>query len=237
MKTMTTSNLPQKCWIFEKGQYILKSVMLPELPYVDLEYEPILKSNGIPYRKTSKDFYFPNPKEFLEYWNPEVGIEEKELTLPLFAKMPDGSYKYCEKKYSQNILTDETLEAARETEKFVEQEVDDYDQILREVQHYKFAKEKLADGVAVVCISRDTPYDSIYEINMNHEMFTILRPYDSIYLSNWVAIFNMNKVVPNGCITLQVPTHIAGFVIGKGGSNINAWAREIGVKKIQVIPI
>ena len=237
MKTMTTSNLPQKCWIFEKGQYILKSVMLPELPYVDLEYEPILKSNGIPYRKTSKDFYFPNPKEFLEYWNPEVGIEEKELTLPLFAKMPDGSYKYCEKKYSQNILTDETLEAARETEKFVEQEVDDYDQILREVQHYKFAKEKLADGVAVVCISRDTPYDSIYEINMNHEMFTILRPYDSIYLSNWVAIFNMNKVAKNGYLTLQVPKHVAGVFIGKNASTLHAWAEEIGVKKIQVIPI
>lgn len=236
MKTMTASNLPKNCWIFEKRRYILKGVRLSELPYVDLEYEAILKSNRIPYRKTSKEFYFPNPKEVLEYWNPEV-FEEKELTLPLFAKMPDGSYAYCEKNYSQNVPTVETIEAAQEIEKFVEQEINDYDQILHEVHYYQFAKNKLADNVAVVCLSSNTPYTSIYEINMNHERFTILRPHSGIYLSDWVAIFNMAKVAPNGYITLQVPKHIAGFVIGKAGSNINSWAREIGVKKIQVIPI
>lgn len=239
MKTMTTSNLPQKCWIFEKRRYILKGGMLPKLPYVNLEYEAILKSNGIPYRKTLKvsdSILFPDSKEVYEYWNPEV-FEEKELTLPLFAKMPDGSYTYCEKNYSANVPTDETIEAARKTEKFVEQEIEDYDQILREVQHYKFAKEKLADNVAVVCISSDTPYTSIYEINMNHENFKILRVPGRIYLSDWVAIFNMNKIVPNSYITLQVPQHIAGVAIGRSGTNIQAWAKEIGVKKIQVIPI
>ena len=239
MKTMTTSNLPQKCWIFEKGRYILKGGMLPKLPYVNLKYEAILKSNGIPYRKTLKvsdSILFSDSKEVYEYWNPEV-FEEKELTLPLFAKMPDGSYKYCEKNYSANVPTDDTIEAAQKTQEFLEEEMFNYNQILREVQDYKFAKEKLADSIAVACISTNTPYVSIYEINMNHERFMILRPWSCIDLSDWVAIFNMNKIVQNGYITLQVPKHIAGLVIGQGGTNIKAWAEKIGVKKIQVIPI
>lgn len=243
MRTMTTSNLPQNCWIFDKRRYIFKGV-LSGLPYIDLEYEAILKSNGIPYRKTLKvsdSILFSDSKEVYEYWNPEV-FEEKKLTLPLFAKMPNGSYKYCEKNYSEKVPTVETIEAAQKTKKFVEQQIENYEEILHEVQRYKFAKEKLADKDAVVCISYTTPFDdppftSIYEINMNHENFKILRVPGSNYISGWIAIFNMNKVVPNGCITLQVPTHIAGFVIGKGGSNIKAWAREIGVKKIQVVPI
>lgn len=240
MKTMTTTKLPQKCWIFFKRRYTLKDMFLPELPYVGLEYEAILKSNGIPYRKTLKvsdSILFSESEEVCEYWNPEVGFEEEELTLPLYARMPDGSYKYCEKNYSQNVPTDETVKAAKETNKFVEQEVDNYNQILREVHHYQFAKEKLADNIAVVCISGDTPFTSIYEINMNHERFKVLRPLKRIYLSNWVAIFNMNKVAPNGYLTLMVPKHIAGAIIGVGGCNINFWAEEIGVKKIQVIPI
>lgn len=245
MKTMTASNLPEKCWLFSKNRYIPFGKKFPKLPYVDLEFEDILKSNGIPYRKTLKDLhslFLSELKEVCEYWNPEV-FEEEEFTLPLFAKLPNGSYMFCEKNYSEKVPTVETIQAAQKTEKFVEQQIENYEEILREVQRYKFAKEKLADNVAVVCISSNTPYTSIYEINMNHERFTIFRPYSfrpyggGICFSDWVAIFNMNKVVPNGCITLQVPTHIAGFVIGKGGSNIKAWAREIGVKKIQVVPI
>lgn len=238
MREITRASLPQKCWIFKKGRHILESVMLPELPYVNLEYESILKSNGIPYRKTLKvlNSILFSEKEVYEYWNSEV-FEEKELTLPLFARMPDGSYKYCEKNYSGNVPTAETIEAAQKTQEFLEQEMFNYNQILREVQHYKFAKEKLADSIAVACISTNTPYVSIYEINMNHERFMILRPWSCIDFSDWVAIFDMNKIVQNGYITLQVPKHIAGLVIGQGGTNIKAWAEKIGVKKIQVIPI
>lgn len=236
MKKMTTLNLPQNCWIFYKGRYILKGKVLSELPYVGLEYEAILKSKGIPYRKTLKEFCFSNSKEVLEYWNPEV-FEEKENSLPLVAKLPDGSYMSCEKNYSANITTDETIEAAREIEKFVEQEINDYKQILREVHHYRFAKEKLSGSVAVVCISSNMPYTSIYEININHESFMIFRPYVGIYLSDWVAIFNMNKVAKNGYITLQVPKHVAGVFIGKNASNLHSWETELKVKKIQVFPI
>lgn len=236
MKKMTTLNLPQNCWIFDKGRYILKGKLLSELPYVGLEYEAILKSNGIPYRKTLKEFCFSNSKEVLEYWNPEV-FEEKEISLPLVAKLPDGSYMSCKKNYSEKVPTNETIEAAREIEKFVELKVYDYDQILREVYHYQFAKEKLADSVAVVCISSNTPYTSVYEVNMNYERFMIFRPYVGIYLSDWVAIFNMNKVAKNGYLTLQVPKHVAGVFIGKNASNLHSWERELKVKKIQVFPI
>lgn len=234
---ITTSNLPNTCWIFKKNLYMLKGKDLSKLPYITLEYEAILKANGIPYRKISKEYNFSYSIEVLEYWNPEV-FEEENLTLPLFAALPDGSYSYCEKTYSGKVATDNTIKAAQATKKFVEQEIDKYKQALREVRHYKFAKEKLADKVAVVCISSDTPYCSIYDIEVNHENFKIFRPYWLLGgFSDWVAIFNMKKVAPNGYITLQVPKHIANAFIGKGGSTITAWAKEIGVKKIQVISI
>lgn len=35
-------------------------------------------------------------------------------------------------------------------------------------------------------------------------------------------------------IYLDVPKHIAGLIIGKNHSNINAWAEAIGVKEIHV---
>lgn len=238
MNTMTLLNLPQKCWIFEKGIYQLHGDIFPELPYVDLQYEPILKAHNIPYRKSVRNRYgFLNTfTDVCEYWNPKV-YEEKDLSLPLFAKMPDGSYRYCEKNYTAKVPTDETIIATKETEKFVKAEISKYEETLCEVHHYSFAKEKLADGVAVVCLFYDTSYNSIYKISMNHENFTILRVSGPIFFSDWVAIFNMNKVAKNGYLTLQVPKHIAGLVIGRNGTNINAWAREIGVKEIHVVPI
>lgn len=235
MKTTTTSNSPQKCWIFEKGRYILKGGILPELPYVNLEYEAILKSNGIPYQKTLKvsdSILFPGLKEVCEYWNPEV-FKEKEITLPLFAKMPDGSYLYCKKNYSSNVFTDETIEAARETEKFVEQEVIGYEGILHEVEVYQLAKKCLSGSIAQLSYKPGLSIYPIEDIEMNHDRFKIFR----LHNSDWIAIFDMNKIVPNGYLTLQVPKHIAGAIIGKGGFNINSWARDLKVKKIQVIPI
>lgn len=240
MKTLTTTLLPERCWIHLKKRYILKGMTLPELPYIDLEYEGILKFYGIPYRKVTKySPYFNDDKikEVCEYWHPEIGLTEKELSLPLFASVGGNSYWYCQKNYSEKILSSESIEAAEETEKFVQKQVNDYMQILREVNHYQFAKNQLSGQLVTVCISRDTPFDPIYEINMNHDNFKILRVPGRICLSDWIAIFDMNKIVPNGYLTIQVPKHIAGFVIGKAGANIQAWAKAIGVKKIQVIPM
>lgn len=236
MKMMTTTILPEKCWIFSKGRYILRGFpSLPQLPCVHLEYEDLLKHLGIPYRRVIRQSYFTS-QEVCEYWNPDVGLNERDLSLPLLAEI-NGSYRYCERNYSEKVLTDETIEAASKTQKIVSAAIHDYLQILEEVDNYRFAQEQLSGEASTVCFSSGTPYSSVYNISVNHDNFKILRILGYRGLLDYVAIFDMNKIVPNSCITLQVPSHLAGFVIGKRGRNIQAWAEEIGVKKIQVIPI
>ena len=106
MKTMPLTTLPEKCWIFFKGRYVLRNDNLPKLPWIGLEYERFLKFYNIPYRKVVKKSFSPfstNSEVVCEYWNPETGLEEEDLSLPLYAQIGD-SYRYCEKKYSEKIL-------------------------------------------------------------------------------------------------------------------------------------
>ena len=44
---------------------------------------------------------------------------------------------------------------------------------------------------------------------------------------------NMLKKLQN--LTLFVPGDIAGYIVGKGGCNIERWKKELGVKKITVV--
>jgi hypothetical protein len=235
MKNLCKNTLPDNCWIFEKRQYRYHGKNFLQLPYVNSEYECILKDLGIPYRKLSK-WYSNEFTEVCEYWSTEM-FEETERTLPLLAKMPDGSYIYCEKNYTGKVPTEETVNAALETEQFIRIELEKYKKKLLLKKHYNFAKQQLADNIATVCISTDTPYTNFYDIKMNNEHFKILRVYGKFYFTDWVAILDMNKICSGGLINLHVPKDIAGLVIGKSGTNIQSWAREIGVKKIQVIPI
>lgn len=230
-------NLPE-CWIHRKRRFILESQTSHEsLPYVTLEYERILKAHNIPYRKTTRFDIF-SEEEVLEFWNPEVGLEEEDLTLPLYAAMSDYSYQPCYKYHTEKFPTAKCIKAAKETEVFINDKINEYDQILREVRHYRFAKEKLADGVVTVCFSDITPYVHYYDIEMNHDHFKIFRiPKDIGSDSDWVVIFNMNKVARNGYLTIQVPKRIAGFAIGKNGGNLYFMKEMLGVKKITVIPI
>ncbi len=239
-KFTSLSNLPAKCWIFENRTYRLKNTvanMSSRLPYVDLKYEGILKSYKIPYRKVLTDTISMGKNTsttVCEYWNPEC-FNEEEITLPLFAKVSDG-FIYCERLHTEKCPTNASIEAAMKTKEFVEEEINKYEEILRQVYHYQFAKNKLDGKVATVCISTNTPYNYLYDINMNHDNFKIIRVPNYFGYSDWVAIFDMNQVPKNGYLTLDVPKHIAGRVIGRSASNIKEWAKEIGVKKIQVVP-
>jgi len=231
MQTILYSNLPQKCFIHENKRYTLKGIIPDELPFVNLKYENILKANNIPYRK--KLNYLNT--EICEYWNPTVPLKESILSLPLFAKVGNG-YVYCNKQHSTSIISSETIEAARETEKFIWQEIDNYEMILREVEQYKTAKSLLEGRIATFNFGfpiTSYPYSGQIDIDMNKDMFRVLFIPHSI----WFAIFDMNKIEPNGYITLKVPKDKVGLAIGKGGSNIKYWAEKIGVKKINVVPI
>lgn len=246
MQTIPTTKLPKEYWLHRNKRYLLRGVILSQLPYAALEYENILKANHIPYRKITR---FVNPynndtEDVLEYWNPEVGFEEGNLTLPLYAEMPNFSYRYCQKNYTQKVPTEECIKAAKKTELFIKNEIREYEQILRKVRHYEFAKEQLADNVVTVCSSNVTPYTSSYDIEMNNDHFILLRVPDSIIRvpktiidSEWVVICNMNKIAQNGYLTIRIPKDLAGFAIGRNGSNVRYWKEILGVKKINVVPV
>lgn len=269
MKMTTTNKLPTSgCWIHENKRYRC-TLPIASLPYVDAEYEGILKAHDIPYRKfvqtITKHFGELSSKEICEYWNPGV-FEENDLSLPLYATMPDGSYYYCGKNYSEKVITSDTSIAAKKTQKFVEEKIEEYKKILQEVELYKLAKSAIGDGIAEMCYSEQlsgitesatiqvplkTPintycfgilldteeFDTIsyyyYDFNMNHDSYKIVKSPRTY----WVAIFNMNKIASNGHITLKVPKQIAGLIIGREHSNINGWAKVIGVEEINVVPI
>lgn len=236
MQTQKTQ-LPKKFWLYSKKRYFLKGVQSLELPFVDLEYERILKSNGIPYRKVIRDVYdnfiTNKPKEVCEYWDPNFGLKEEEFSLPLFAQV-GTTYKYCEKNYTEKVPTLESIQKAIETAYFVQDKIDEYDEIMKQVELYRLLKEQLSGKTSKMwnVSAFDFPQSLRDGIHMNHDDFKL------IMLSySWVGIFDMNKIVPNECLYLEVPKHIAGLVIGKGGANIKNWAKELGVKRIQVIPI
>ena len=254
MKMTTTKNLPTTgCWIHENNRYRC-TLDISSLPYVDSKYECILNAHDIPYRKFVKSsndhFGGISLKEFCEYWNPNV-FEEKEVSLPLYAKMPDSSYYYCKKNYFQKAPTIDTIKAAKVTEKFIEEKIEEYENVLCEVSRYTFAKKQLNGGIVKMCIS-----DELWEIAKCDSIF-VNEPYFSGYISYysgyicmnndfyiimglrntpWVAIFNMHKIDTNGHITISVPNQIAGILIGRNHANIKAWAKVIGVKEIHVIP-
>lgn len=58
--------------------------------------------------------------------------------------------------------------------------------------------------------------------------------------TNYVTIFNMNKIVADrkhSHIHIEVPNYIVGKVIGRNHSRIRYWAETVGVKEIHVIPV
>ena len=232
MQTILYSDLPKKCFIHENKRYLLKGVIPPELPFVNSKYENILKANNIPYRKISDYFN----EEVCEYWNPEFSLHETVISLPLFAKVR-GGYVYCNKEPSIPIPSSETIEAAKKTQKFVRQEINNYELILTQVHQYQIVKLVL-DG-SIANFNFGFPGRSIFDypneinLDMNKDNFKVL----FIPRTQWFAIFDMNRIAPNGYITLEVPKDQVGLAIGRNGSNIKYWAEKIGVKKINVIPI
>lgn len=243
MKMNTTNTLPKNgCWIFENRRYRC-SLDVFQFPRVDAKYECVLKEHNIPYRKFSestKDYFGRvTTLEFCEYWNSDV-YETKEVVLPLYAKMPDNSYHYCERSYSENVPTLETITAAEKLKGFVDSKVEDYEQLLRKNEEYLHAKSQLNGGAAVVCRSFDTPWQMLYTIEVGGDEYWVL-PIGRID-SDWVAIFNKKlievlKKKGKDIIYLDVPKPIAGLVIGKNHANVRGWAETFGVKEIRVRPI
>lgn len=243
MKTMNTvtGNVPTECWIFENHTYQYHSMTDTDLPYTNVRNECILKANGISYRKALR----PIPAEVrtfgevCEYWDSEV-FEERDVSAPLFAAMPNHTWRYCEKNYTGKVVTKETIDAADKLTDLVQSKIAEYENILLEVSRYQHAKRLLEGDICKVCHTMIFPSQCLYEIDMNHDSFVVFGIYNGAYRSyliHSVAIFDKNKIAPNGYITLQVPKPIASIVIGKEGRNIKSWANYLKVKYIKVIPV
>ena len=241
---MTTTNVLPKdgCWIFANKRYAC-SLNVNSLPRVDSKYEYVLKENNIAYRKfseTTKDYFGEvTTLEFCEYWDADV-FEVTQLSLPLYAKMPDGSYHYCGKSYVGEIPTDNMATAARKVQRFLETEIEEYEQILRKRKEYTTAKQLLNGKAAKFCCSCDFPDATLYEIEMNGDQYCILKV--GRFDSNKVVIFNMKlieflKKKGKNVIYLDVPKQLAGLVIGRNHCNTRAWADLLGVKEVRVCPV
>lgn len=243
MKMTTTKVLPQDgCWIFASQRYSC-SLAVNKLPRVDSKYECVLKENNIPYRKfteTTKDYFGSiTTLEFCEYWNADV-FEVTSLSLPLYAKMPDCSYHYCDKNYVGEIPTAKTVTAAEEVQRFLADKIAEYEQMLRKRNEYLTAKRLLDGGAAKFCQSCDFPDRSVYDLEMEGDQYCILKV--GRFDSDKVVIFNMKlieflKKKGKDIIYLAVPKHLAGLVIGRNHCNTRAWADLLGVKEVRVCPV
>lgn len=243
MKMTTTKVLPQGgCWIFASQRYSC-SLDVNKLPRVDSKYECVLEENNIPYRKfteTTKDYFGKvTTLEFCEYWNADV-FEVTPLSLPLYAKMPDDSYHYCDKNYVGEIPTDKTVTAAEKVQRFLVDKIAEYEQILRKRNEYNMAKFLLDGGAATLCKSGNFPYQSVYDIEMNDDRYCVLRV--GRIDSALVVIFNVKliealKKKGKDIIYLDAPKHVAGLAIGRNHCNTRTWADLLGVKEVRVRPV
>lgn len=248
MQTITENNLPSSCWIYANREYwYYTKNPKNQLPVVNAKYEDILRTYGIPYRKFKESS--DSNTEFCEYHNPKL-YSTKELSLPLFTKIPDGAYYYCNRNYTGIVVSKECINAAYETRVLVKKAIKDYLAIVDNVSLYRVIKKKLAGNVSKMAYidsynfkhvsDVDISYkkcsyspDCIYNIRMNYDSFIVIR----LVSCNWVAIFDMNKINNDSYLYLEVPNRIIALVIGKNGKNIKHWKKEINVKKIHVIPI
>lgn len=227
--TVTSRSFLTECWVFEDKRYT--NANGSPLPYISLEYEGILEDNGIPYRASNR-----SGTEVWEFWDPEC-YEEEELTLPLYAKVFD-KYQYLNKSYTGMVPTAETVQRAWKIEEEVHRKFSQYRRHLEEVERYEKTKRELDGNLCGMYFTwgDDKMYRQSADIEMNGDHFKILPLYDARgNFLNYVAAFNMDKIVPGGYVTLKVLRHLEGWVKGTHGTNIRTWAAEIGVKRINVV--
>jgi hypothetical protein len=106
MNTRSIASIPQ-CWVYANKVYTYteygRTVDL-SLPTVDMEYQGILEKLGIAHKLNASGQKF-------EIWDPECYTEVMLPPLPLYLSK-DYEYRYI-KKYTDSVISKESLEAAR----------------------------------------------------------------------------------------------------------------------------
>ena len=251
LMTIKSRGLLPSCWLYEDKQYqvegVIKSKLRMEvrkLPCVETEHEGILQELGISYKKVTTQH-----SECLEYWDKD-SYETEEICLPLYVKVLDNEYKYFGKSYTGSILTEATAKRASELEEIVknkiaEQKAEREAKMLHDAW-YEYAEKALETNIYIVTRGngKDFPHQAASKTNENLELrkadnrFKVLVTRDSRNRKvSCYGIFDMGKIAHGGYLTLFVPVDIAGYIIGRGGYNIESWKKELGVKKISVVGV
>lgn len=224
--TLATSVVSRRdlkdCWILEDDKYMHADEMhVGRLPYVEVRDEKVLKENQIPYVRTKRV-----GKEVLEYWSPECEDKE-EVEAPLYAKV-FGKYEYMGKKYTGQKPTAQMLEKANAMTENVSKMVRDYREKDRRKRLYQEAKKALDGGLARYKDVRHTGYFKYHDIQEENDHIKCFPIVDAKgnYLKG-VVFFDVGKIARGSIVNLKVPEELVGWIKGKKGGRIKAWAKEI----------
>ena len=246
LMTVKSRSILPSCWLYEDKQYQIEGKIKYELrlefrklPWAEIEDEGLLQELGISYRKVVTQY-----SEYLEYWDKDL-YETEEICLPLYVKVID-EYKYAGKSYTGSVLTEATAKRAFELEKTVmnkiaEQKAEREAKMLHDVWH-EYAEEALGSDIYKIIVEPAVPYRiealTTNDLDLKEETshFKVLVTRDSRNRKvSCYGIFDMGKIANDVYLKLLVPKNIAGYIIGKGGCNIEQWKKELGVKKITVV--
>lgn len=256
-RPMETTSLVQisPCWIFENRNYRYvengrKSSLT--LPTIEKEYLPVLDKMNVPYREVDGKY---------EYWKKGC-FEEKEVSLPLY-RIVNGKYKFT-KRYTGTVVTSETMEAAQSICKDVEKAISVFKLEREKEETIQYLKKLLAEEDAVGVDYKTDPilkhkhYDVLDFITakdhirifpvkalMNEERMCRWRNYcwdllmdedeiDYTLDTQYIAIFDMNRIQKKDNIQIKVPAGKKGLYIGRQAWQLKKWSRSIGVMKINV---
>lgn len=229
--TVNSITLLPDCWLYEKKHYLLKtsSSLEERLPYLDSSFESVLKDLKIPYRST-----IVWQKTMLEYWDP-TSFEEKEICLPLYIPLTDGSYKFV-KNYTGKIPTQSSIVAANKLTKKVNATIKK-DEIEKGILELK----NLLHGKKAAGFNSDMPryYEKDFVTEKEHLKVLPVQ----IIIANFKSptgcfvVFDVNEIELNSELNLPVPKDLQGLFIGKQGWQIKEWCKKLGLKRINVIGI
>lgn len=232
--TVNSKTLLPDCWLYQNKHFLLHSldVRLPSLPS---SYESVLKDLKIPYRLTFD--------ELLEYWDPS-NYKEEDLTLPLYASLPDGTYRFA-KNYTGKIPTKNSIIAAKKLIPKVDKAVQDLDLKILAREQTLLLKDWLHGRKAAGFSSYRPKY---YEENfITDEDYLKILPVNKLVkngsydycksATGCYVVFDVNKIELNSELDLQVPKGKEGLFIGKNGWQLKEWCKKLGLKRINVVGI
>lgn len=219
----------KNCWITENNRYIHTDEMqVGILPYVKMEDAVVLQENQIPYRENKR-----YGKDVLEYWNPEC-FEEEEVEAPLYARI-FGKYEYLGKSHKGVKPTAKMVEMAIAMKDEVQQKIKEYREEQKRQALYQEAKEALGESLAQYKDVKHASYFKYQDIQEGEDHIKCFPIVDAKgnYMEA-VVFFNMKKI-KGSTIWLKAPKEMAGWILGKNGKNAKAWAKKIGVERIELV--